>query len=193
MSEPKPTTYTLLPTQDDGFVRVEGLKRPGSSYDVVIPVPVDATDVEMVNEILGQFRKSFKEGDIFITNTGNHKYTGEMLIPWDKPITPPVVEEREESLPNAVTAPTAPAVNPNNLPIQVPVSAVDSKGAHFGGILDLPWPNVTNSEIVAKWDEVSKALSPGNLLTTIKVPGSDQRILEVGYNADVTRVMLQVG
>jgi hypothetical protein len=181
--------YTLKPTEDDGFWRVEGLKHPlFKTSDVTIFRNPGDSDLDVVSNVVGEYRKVVQQDDVFVTPSGQYQYDGGMLKP-HAPVAP--VAPEEPAQPNQVTAQTTPAT-PSPI-IQVPVSAVDSKGVQFGGILDLPWPNVTNSQIVAKWDEVSNALSPGNLLTTIKVPGTDQRIILIGYNSDTTQVMIQVG
>jgi hypothetical protein len=186
------SVYTMRPAEDDGFWVVEGLQNPIIKRDVVVHKGPDQDFKELVYDLWKTYNRVVKELDVFTTPDGQFQMTGGMMVPYEPP--PPPAPDTDQAQQDGQTAAT-PGQSAAPLPVvAVPVAAIDSKGTQFSGTLNLPWPNVTNSEIVTEWDRVSSALHPGNLITSIKYPGgSNGRILEIGYNNDTTKVVIEVG
>lgn len=184
-------TFTLKPTEDVennvGVWTVDGLDHPflkGRTATVTVNAGDEFKDV--VYEIRSQY-KNVAHGDIFVTPTGKWAIDGAMVTPYEDP--PPPADPATDP---AATNQQATAGQPG--PVQpVPVMATDSLGRALGGSIDIPWPGATTSEIVAAWDVAAKSATPGNALNTIKVPGTQKRIVLIGYNDDQTQVLLDVG
>lgn len=188
--EYKPKTYTFKPAEDDGFWTVEGLQNPTLKRDVTIMKGQDQDFKELIYDVWKTYNKLVHELDVFVTPDGQFQMTGGMMVPYEPPAAPPPDPAQQQGGQTAAT-PGQPAPPPPVVP--VPVSAVDSKGTTFSGVLNLPWPQVTNQDIVAEWDKVSQALHPGNMLNVIRFPTMSARVIEIGYNDDQTRVVISVG
>lgn len=173
--------YTLKQSEDEGVWVVDGLEHPFfKGRQVTVVREPDAAFKDMVQDVRNSY-KNVQHGDIFDTPEGQYAIDGALVMPYEPPPPPPEVVEDP-----AAATPGPPPVVP------VPVQAVDTKGRMFQASLDLAWPAVTASEIVSAWDKVSSAVSPGDVVTTIRIPGQERRVIEVEYPGGA-RVVLDVG
>lgn len=179
----KPNTYEIKPTADENVYTVEGLRDPILGRNVVVITQPDDNFRDVVNEVRNVNRQ-VSEKDIFVTPGGKFQVSGGMVVPYEDPAPDEQEKATDEQQTAAQATPTT---------VSVPLVARDSHGKVYSATLDLPWPGATSSQIVAAFDTAANATTPGNVINTIKVPASNVRIIEIGYNNDQTRVVIEVG
>lgn len=180
--------YTLKQTEDEGVWVVDGLEHPFlKGRQVTIVRDADAAFKDMVQDVRNG-NKNVQHGDIFDTPEGQYQIDGALVMPYEPPPPPaPPADDQAAAQQQGTGTPAGPAPV-----VQVGIQAVDTQGRMYQGTLDLPWPTATASEIVSAWDKVASSLSPGDVVTTIRIPGSDRRVIEIAYPGG-SRVVLDIG